>query len=148
MDIIISNNQDYQQEIRENIIKFNKEKNQIGYFAEKRPKGYKEPFGFYAIQDNKLIGGIIVYKKMQWIEMDIFCIEKEYRNQNIGTQLINTVINYCKENDLVGIHVYTLDFQAKGFYEKQGFKLIAEIKNWPRNHTRYEFIKYVDDIEE
>ncbi len=52
---------------------------------------------------------------------------------------------YCKENDLVGIHLCTLDFQAKGFYEKLNFELIAEIKNWPRNHTRYEFIKYVNE---
>lgn len=30
-----------------------------------------------------------------------------------------------------------------GFYEKINFELIAQIKDWTRNHTRYEFIKYV-----
>lgn len=98
---------------------------------------------FFAIKDNKLVGGMIVHKKMQWIDVEILYIEKEYRNQHIATQLIQKVTNYCKENDLVGIHLCTLDFQAKGFYEKQNFQLIAEIKDWTRNHIRYEFIKYV-----
>ena len=42
-----------------------------------------------------------------------------------------------------GIHLYTLDFQAKGFYEKMGFTLVAEIKDWPVGITRYELIKYI-----
>lgn len=105
--------------------------------------GYGEPFGFFAIEGDKLVGGMIVSKKLQWIDVDILYIEKEYRNKRIATRLMDKVINYCKENDLVGIHLCTLDFQAKGFYEKLNFQLIAEIKDWPRNHTRYEFIKYV-----
>ena len=106
--------------------------------------GYGEPFGFFAIEGDELVGGMIVRKKLQWIDVDILYIEKEYRNKRIATRLMDKVINYCKENDLVGIHLCTLDFQAKGFYEKLNFQLIAEIKDWPRNHTRYEFIKYVN----
>ena len=29
---------------------------------------------------------------------------------------------YCKENNLIGIHLTTMEFQAKGFYEKINFK--------------------------
>lgn len=143
IDMIVDNRKDYEQKIRTGIRNFNKEKNQTGYFSKECPKGYNETFGFYALKDNEVVGGMIVHKKMQWIDVDILYIEKEYRNQHIATKLIDEVINYCKENDLVGIHLCTLDFQAKGFYEKQNFQLIAEIKDWPRNHTRYEFIKYV-----
>ncbi len=143
IDMIVDNRQDYEEEIRKGIRKFNKEKNEEGYFVQEHPKGYRDPFGFYALKDNELVGGMIVNKKMQWIDVDILYIKEEYRSQHIATKLIEEVIKYCKENDLVGIHLCTLDFQAKGFYEKQNFQLIAEIKDWPRNHTRYEFIKYV-----
>ena len=29
------------------------------------------------------------------------------------------------------------------FYEKQGLELIAEIKDWPKGITRYEFVRYI-----
>lgn len=145
MEIKIANRKDYESKICQGIKKFNSEKNKTGYFAEARPMGYGETFGFYAIKNSQLIGGIIAKKKMQWIDVEIVFIEKEYRGQGVASQLINRIENYCKENDLIGIHLYTLDFQAKGFYEKLNFELIAEIKNWPRNHTRYEFIKYVNE---
>lgn len=145
MKIEISNRKDYESKIHKEITKFNKEKNSIGYFSEQRPQGYGETFGFYAIKDNQLIGGIIANKKMQWIDVSIVFIEEEYRGQGIASKLISRMETYCKENDLVGIHLYTLDFQAKGFYEKLNFELIAQIKDWPRNHTRYEFIKYVNE---
>lgn len=68
---------------------------------------------------------------------------KSIESKKFGTKLINTLIDYCIENNLIGIHLTTLDFQAKGFYEKLGFKLIAKIENWPHGITRYEFIKYI-----
>lgn len=103
------------------------------------------PFGFYALADNQVIGGIIARKKMQWLDIDILFVNQNYRSNKIGSQLMSKAIEYCKEQELIGLHLYTLDFQAKGFYEKQGFQLIAEIKDWPKGITRYEFIKYIDN---
>ena len=68
---------------------------------------------------------------------------KSIEIKSFGTKLINELIEYCKENNLIGIHLTTLDSQAKGLYEKLDFKLIAKIENWPQGITRYEFIKYI-----
>lgn len=103
------------------------------------------PFGFYALVDNQVIGGIIARKKMQWLDIDILFVNQDYRSNKIGSQLMSKAIEYCKEQGLIGLHLYTLDFQARGFYEKQGFQLIAEIKDWPKGITRYEFIKYINN---
>ena len=82
---------------------------------------------------------------MQWLDIDILFINENFRKNGIGSQLISKAVEFCKKENLIGMHLYTLDFQAKGFYEKQGFKLIAEIKDWPKGITRYEFIKYIGD---
>lgn len=146
LNIIISNNVDYQETIQKGIIKFNNEKHpENDIFQIYREKGYNDPFGFYALQDNQIIGGIIARKKMQWLDIDILFVNQNFRNNRIGSQLMSKAIEYCKENNLIGLHLYTLDFQAKGFYEKQGFKLITEIKDWPKGITRYEFIKYINN---
>ncbi len=62
--IEVENRKDYQEEIRKGIRQFNSEKNKAGYFSQTRPEGYGETFGFYAIKDEQLIGGIIANKKM------------------------------------------------------------------------------------
>lgn len=143
-DIIVSTNKEYEEVIRKGIRSFNNKKHpEHPYFQLNREKGYNDPFGFYALLDNQIIGGIIAHKKMEWLDIDILFVDENFRENKIGSHLINKAIEYCKEEGLIGIHLYTLDFQAKGFYEKKGLKLIAEIKDWPKGITRYEFIKYV-----
>lgn len=142
-EIIITDNQSYQKQVRHKLNEFNHDTIQTGYFSEWKPDNYGDPFGFYAMKEGKIIGGLIASKKMQWLDVTILLVEKEFRNQHIASELIERAITYCQENDLVGIHIYTLDFQAKGLYEKLGFTLIASIKDWPKDHTRYEFIKYI-----
>lgn len=145
IDIVISDNKDYQNTIQNGIIKFNNEKHPENIiFQVYREKGYSDPFGFYALLNNQVIGGIIAHKKMQWLDIDILFVNQDYRSNKIGSQLMSKAIEYCKNQELIGVHLYTLDFQAKGFYEKQGFQLIAEIKDWPKGITRYEFIKYIN----
>ena len=145
-NIIISTNKDYEEIVRNSIKDFNHENHpEQPIFEIYREKWYNEPFGFYALLDNQVIGGIIAHKKMQWLDIDILYVNPNFREKKIGSHLMNKATKYCKQEDLIGIHLYTLDFQAKVFYEKQGFKLIAEIENWPKGITRYEFIKYIDD---
>lgn len=141
MDIILSNNQPFQFEIFDRITKFNKEQNP--QLKGTNAWNFGELFGFYAIENDNIIGGIIGNEKMQWLDIDTLFVDEKHRNKDIGTKLIEKVIEYCKENNLIGIHLTTMEFQAKGFYEKMNFELIAEIKDWPKGITRYEFIKYV-----
>lgn len=144
VDVIISDNTDYQDEIQRAIAEFNMQKHpKHEIFKVYREEGYNNPIGFYALLENKMVGGIIARKKMQWLDIDILFVNQNYRNHKIGSHLMSKAIEYCKKENLIGIHLYTLDFQARGFYEKQGFKLIAEIEDWPKGITRYEFIKYI-----
>lgn len=143
-EIVISDNKDYQEIIQQGIKRFNNQKHpEMEVFNNYREKGYNDTFGFYAILDEQIIGGITAHKKMEWLDVDILFINEKFRKNRIGSKLVSKAVEYCQKEKLIGMHLYTLDFQAKGFYEKQGFKLIAEIKDWPKGITRYEFIKYI-----
>ena len=146
IDIKMSDSIKYQDIIKKGIKDFNNNKHpEMKIFNIYREKGYNDPFGFYAIINDKIIGGIIAYKKMQWLDIDILFVDEKYRENKIGSQLMSKAVEYCKQENLIGMHLFTLDFQAKGFYEKQGFNLIAQIKDWPKGITRYEFIKYIEN---
>ena len=146
LDFIVSNNEEYSNIIRAGIRTFNENKHpEMPIFNYYRENGYGDDFGFYALSEGQVVGGINAHKKMQWLDIDILYINEELRKEGIGSKLINKATEYCKEEGLIGMHLYTLDFQAKGFYEKQEFELIAEIKDWPKGITRYEFIKYINN---
>lgn len=143
MNIVISKKEDYMQQIIDGLNDFNYSKRPDVFAYKKKVKDEYIPFGFYAFIDDVLVGGMYVNKAMQWLKIEVLFVKEEYRSNNIGSKLIKEAEEYCKKENLIGMHLTTLDFQAKGFYEKQGFELIAQIKDWPKGITRYELIKYI-----
>ena len=142
--IILSKDEGYKAFIENGIQAYNNEKNSSDVFRYYRDNAYTAPFGFYAFLDGEIVGGIIASKKMQWLAIDILFVAEKFRKHRLGSQLMREAITYCARENLIGIHLCTLDFQAKAFYEKVGFELIAEIKDWPAGVTRFEFIKYIN----
>ena len=53
---------------------------------------------------------------------------KDYWNKGIGSQLLNEIINFAKENsfELIELQVRSDNFAAIHLYEKYGFKKIGE----------------------
>ena len=45
--------------------------------------------------------------------------------------MLKSIEEFAKKENLTGIRTETWDFQAKGFYEKNGYKVYAKIKDCP-----------------
>ena len=69
-----------------------------------------------------------------WI---LFGLIQNYRSEKLGTLLLKSVEQQAVSNNVYLIHLDTFDFQAKEFYEKQGYEVFGQLDNCPRNHTRY-----------
>lgn len=52
-----------------------------------------------------------------------FRVEKKYRNQGLGTQLMYKAFDYGRENGCNFIFLETMSFQAPKFYKKLGFQI-------------------------
>lgn len=90
---------------------------------------------FLAFDNDKLIGGAIGYIEYNWYFLDLLYIEENYRGQNIGTKLIKAIEEFAIKENLTGVRMETWNFQARGFYEKNGYKVFAQIENCPpRNY--------------
>lgn len=81
IDIVKSDNKDYQLKIFEDITKFNNQKNPN--LTNTNAWNYGNLFGFYAKNNEEIIAGIVVYEKMQWIEVDTLFVDEKYRNQKL-----------------------------------------------------------------
>ena len=95
---------------------------------------------FLVYIEDKLIGGAIGFIKYNWYFLDLLYVDEEYRGQDIGTELINRIETLAKKEKLMGIRTETWDFQARGFYEKNGYIVYAKIKNCPPGTIDY-FLK-------
>lgn len=92
---------------------------------------------FFAFDDNKLIGGAIGFIEYNWYFLDLLYVNEEYRKRNIGTNLIKKIEEFAIEEHLTGVRMETWDFQARGFYEKKGYSVFAEIKDCPPGTIDY-----------
>ncbi len=89
-------------------------------------------------QQGVVIGGILA-RIYCWgvVFVDILWINDHYRGQGLGTTLLNKVEEDAKAQQCHLIHLDTFDFQAKDFYEKNGFEIYGVLDNCPPNHKRY-----------
>ena len=81
IDIVKNDNKNYQLKIFEDITKFNNQKNPN--LTNTNAWNYGDLFGFYAKNNEEIIAGIVVYEKMQWIEVDTLFVDEKYRNQKL-----------------------------------------------------------------
>ena len=76
--------------------------------------------------DGNIVGCIFVENKDNGVIIDELYIEEKYRNNGIGTDLINNVIS---NNNIVYLWVYKLNVKAIRLYKRLGFKIIKETEN-------------------
>ena len=69
--------------------------------------------------------------------IDTLWVGSEYRGQGLGARLLAEVEKTSKAKGCYLIHLDTFDFQAKAFYEKQGYITFGVLDDCPKGHCRY-----------
>lgn len=69
--------------------------------------------------------------------VDVLWVDSEYRSKGLGSKLLDEIEKTAKDKGCYLIHLDTFDFQAKEFYEKQGFEMFGVLENCPAGHCRY-----------
>jgi len=84
----------------------------------------------------KVFGGIQAFLGTESVYIDVLWVEKNLQKQGYGTKLLAAVEDEAIKNGSVFSLVDTWDFQAKGFYLKNGYQPISEIKNYWLGHSK------------
>jgi ribosomal protein S18 acetylase RimI-like enzyme len=94
----------------------------------KAEKGFKERmFDYYGafVNKNKLIGFILLKQDKNNLWIKHFVVDKKYRKQGIGKELLNKAINITKRKNLIlKTEVLKDNHQAYLFFTKNGFREI------------------------
>jgi GNAT superfamily N-acetyltransferase len=87
---------------------------------------------FVRDQNGRIVGGLLGLVNMHCLVVQIVWLEEDYRGQGIGEDLVRQCEERGKELGALQSIVETTDFQARPFYERLGYKVIASVPNVPK----------------
>ena len=70
------------------------------------------------------------------LDIKILWVAEDYRKSGIGSQLLKHAEDVAREIGATVAMLDTFDFQAEGFYLKNGYEVIGEVQNFPPGYRR------------
>ena len=89
--------------------------------------------------DKRIIGGLIVNLQpgWKWMHLQRLWVEESHRRAGIGRLLVETAEEEGRKRGCLHVAVDTFEFQAPGFYEKQGYHVYAVLEDYPVGHRKF-----------
>lgn len=98
---------------------------------------------FVALDNNNFAGGIQASITEDSMYINRLVVSEEYRGKQIGTNLMNIIEDKARTLGIYSISLGTVEFQARGFYEKQGYRVVMIKENDPRGFDSYKMTKRI-----
>jgi len=89
--------------------------------------------------DNRIIGGLVANLQpgWKWMTVQRLWIEESYRRAGIGRRLVEAAEKEAQRLGCLHVAVDTMEFQAREFYEKQGYRVYAVQEDYPAGHRKF-----------
>ena len=90
------------------------------------------PSGFLVAVISKIVGFIAGTREEKSARILMLAVDSKFRNQGIGTALLNHFITNCKKEGIVSVslEVRTSNQEAIKFYQNRGFQIISFLPNY------------------
>lgn len=112
------------------------------YNQSKREPSKSEPLNIY-VEDEQgnLIAGMVAETFGNWLEIEYFYVQEDFRGQGIGSNILNRAEKEARERKCNYSFVNTYQFQAPDFYKKHGYEEVFALKEYPYTGERYYYTK-------
>lgn len=89
------------------------------------------------VDDGVTRGGLIGQTSRDWLFVELLYVPEDLRRSGYGRQIMQLAEDEARARGCIGIHLDTLSFQARGFYEKLGFDVFGTLEDFPPGHSRF-----------
>lgn len=80
--------------------------------------------------DGAAIGGIRGLVVMQWLRIEFLWVEEAFRRSGVGGMLLARAESEARDLGAKNAGVETFEWQAPGFYRKQGYTEVSRVDNY------------------
>jgi len=112
------------------------------YNRSKREVAESEPLNLYVEDDSgELMAGLVAETFGNWLEIEYLFVKEDLRGQGIGSQLLQQAESEAKKRNCRSVFVNTYQFQAPAFYQKNGYKEVFTLRDYPYDGQRHYYQK-------
>jgi GNAT superfamily N-acetyltransferase len=90
----------------------------------------------------KAVGGLHATSAYDWLIVELVFVPKAMRGRGAGSALLARAEEIARARGCTGVWLDTFSFQARGFYERLGYRVFGAVENHPAGAERY-FLKKI-----
>ncbi len=95
-------------------------------------------------RDGELIGGAYGHVNWQWLDVSLLWVTAQRRCRGLGSELMRRLESAAGERGCRRAHVETFSHQARGFYERHGYRAFALLPDYPPGETKVYLWKWLE----
>lgn len=82
------------------------------------------------------VGGVTGRTSLGILFIDLFFLPDDLRGGGLGSRLLRLVEDEARQRGCVAAILYTINFQAPGFYERHGYRILGTVPCLPPGTSR------------
>src|SRR5207248_8258169 len=82
------------------------------------------------------VGGLTGRTSLGLLFIDLFFLPDDLRGDGLGSRLLRLAEDEARHRGCVGAVLYTISFQAPGFYERHGYRVLGTVPCLPPGTSR------------
>jgi N-acylglucosamine-6-phosphate 2-epimerase len=100
--------------------------------------GKQQPLDVYVRDENgQILGGLSGCTYWGWLTIGLMWLDERLRGQSYGTQIVALAEEEAQRRGCTHSRVTTYSFQARGFYEKLGYRVVGQLDDFPPGGAYY-----------
>lgn len=96
-----------------------------------------QPLSLGLHDGDDLVGGLVGEIGWSWLFVELLWVSDAYRGRGLGRALLDAAEREAARRGARHVYLDTLDFQARPFYERQGYEVFAVLDDYPPGHQRF-----------
>lgn len=96
-----------------------------------------EPLSLGIRDGGDLVGGLVGETGWKWLFVELLWISESHRGRGWGAELLRVAEGVAVRRGARHAYLDTFDFQARPFYEQQGYEVFGVLDDYPPGHRRF-----------
>lgn len=123
---------------------FNEQHSPVLHRVRRLPHEGEEPVQVCLLLEDTIVAGISGHTWIDWLHIDLLWVDERYRGAGLGARLIIAAELVARERGCTHSRTETWDFQAPEFYQRQGYRIVGAVPDYPLGSTEYILAKTLE----